>query len=369
MKHKLDAVVSSPSTPQGATRGDTGKNGAHPSVEEADIVRARAKITRHYFTKIPSRILRRLSHSLAAGLSALAAALPKRKRTLSQVLEKYDQLAGEYIKSREASLAQPHEIVACLDGVPAKIGSDKYLAGFDSLIAENVFRLDPKAASYLELGVGEYTSAVGGWKRSGNSPPGRFVGMDLSWSRLQVGERYARSQGLPIELSVLGNIFQLPFLDNSFDVVYTVHCLEQSPFNTVQALREMYRVAGSYLILIEPDYELGDRIQKRRLILQDYVRDIPQAIATLGLNLRKHELCRFGSHMNCPAIYIIQKEPAHSGRMAAEFLGCPQDHGALVKAHGQWFNPRLKLVYPMIGGIACLQVENAIRASRFLDEL
>jgi SAM-dependent methyltransferase len=337
------------------------------SVSDPDIVRARAKITRHYFTKIPSRVSRRFTHALATALTCLADALPKRKRSLATVLDKYDRLAGEYIESREASFSRPHEVIRSVAGAPAKIRSDEYLAGFDSIVADNVFRLDPPASSFLEVGVGEYTTAVGGWRRSGLPTPSRFVGLDLSWSRLHLGERYARAQGLPVELSVLGNIFHLPFLENSFDVVYTIHCLEQSPFDTVQALRELHRVAGSYLVLIEPTYELGDRIQRRRLVLQDYVRDIPQAIATLGLSLVKHELCGFGSHMNCPAIYVIRKNPERSGRLPNEFLACPQDQGPLLRAHGHWFNPRLALAYPVIAGIACLQTENAIRAARFLD--
>lgn len=334
------------------------------SEQESEIQRQRYKILERYIFKAPDRLKRWVGEYVAVILEAILVRLPRRRRTVDAVLEKYDGLAGSYVEFQKKSWDSSEPVLATVNGKTTSLPVKDYLAAVDRYHGDLIFKLDPRAASFLEVGVGEYTSLVGAVKAAG-ATPARVVGMDLSWSRLKVGEGYARGEGVEVCASVAGDVFQLPFLSDSFDIVYTVACLEQSPIDNERALSELYRVAGSYLILFEPSYEFGDRHQRRRMILQDFVRGLPDAIRKLNLKLDRHELCPIGGAFNCSALYVITKNPGGSGRLPKDFLACPRDQQRLESESGHLFNPRLGLVYPVIQDIACLRVKNAIPARRY----
>lgn len=54
--------------------------------------------------------------------------------------------------------------------------------------------------------------------------------------------------------AVVGNVLQIPFLDRSFDAVACFELLEHLPYkNFPEALKELYRVSRSYIIISLPD--------------------------------------------------------------------------------------------------------------------
>ncbi|OHE59528.1 MAG: methyltransferase type 11, partial [Thermodesulfovibrio sp. RBG_19FT_COMBO_42_12] len=60
---------------------------------------------------------------------------------------------------------------------------------------------------------------------------------------------------------VVGSVLDLPFADNSFDVVASYELLEHHPYeNFNKALFEIFRVSNSYAILSLPDVERAYRI-------------------------------------------------------------------------------------------------------------
>ncbi|NIO07328.1 MAG: methyltransferase domain-containing protein, partial [Deltaproteobacteria bacterium] len=197
--------------------------------------------------------------------------------------------------------------------------------------------------------------------------PPRLVGLDISWSRLYVGEKHAQESEVQIERSVVGNLFRLPFLDDSFDIVYTHACIEQSPTDNQRALSELYRVAKNYLILMEPSYELGDSIQQKRILSQDYVRGLPKTIDQLGYRLVKYELLPVGAYANCSAVFIIEKDKNRTDELNSDYLACPNSKAPLIMEKGHLYCKKLGLIYPVIHGIPCLEESSAIRGSKFLD--
>jgi SAM-dependent methyltransferase len=247
------------------------------------------------------------------------------------------------------------------------IRSDRYFDGIKNYVLDNVFNVKRDAQSYLEVGAGEYTTLVAALKGRPERPK-RLVGLDLSWSRLHVGERHARANGVSVERSVVGDLFDLPFLDDSFEIVYTHHCIEQSPFDNARALSELYRVASRFLILIEPSYELGDRIQKRRMVARNYVRGLPKAIRQLGYALRKYELLPLGAYGNRPAVFMIEKSGRDAGASRPDYLACPLGKEPVIAAKRHLYCREHRVIYPVIDGIACLDRRHAIPASRFLEE-
>jgi len=335
-----------------------------PALRKA-LDEAARKIRRHYLLWLLK--LKPLRNRAAPGVQLLHAILdsiPIRKRSLAGVLHKYDRMAGEYCEAVAEAYRQPYDALASVNGAPALVRSDRYFDLVADCVVEQVFNTHADAASYLEVGVGEYTTMVAALQRLTRPRPGRLVGLDISWSRVYVGERYARAAGIAVERSVVGSLFELPFVNDAFDVVYTHHCIEQSPFDNATALRELHRVARRYVILIEPSYELGNPIQKRRMLLQDYVRGLPRTIAQLGLRLIRYELLPIGSYVNCPAVFVLEK-PGAGGEPPADYLACPTCKCALTLLQQHAYCRTCEVVYPILCGIPCLDSRQAICASRF----
>ena len=78
--------------------------------------------------------------------------------------------------------------------------------------------------SIMEAGVGEATTFAGVLK---NLPQDiQSYGFDLSWSRVSYAKKWLPTKKFPNTTLCTGNLFDIPFLDNSIDVVYTYHSIE-----------------------------------------------------------------------------------------------------------------------------------------------
>lgn len=324
------------------------------------------QINRRYYTKIIPYVVRYWLTPLIKLLHASLDSVPTRRRNLDRVLSKYDGMAGGYISALREAYERPYEILSCLDGQPALVRSDIYFDRVADYVRDYVFRLKPGIRSVLEVGVGEYTTLTAAVRKMGSTPE-RLVGLDISWSRLRAGETYAAQQGVRIDMSVMGNIFALPFLDNSFDIVYTHYCIEQSPFDNISVLRQLYRVANCYVVIMEPAYEMGPVIQKRRMLIEDYVRGLPRTLKQLGYKVVRHELLPIATYQNRGAVWIIEKNAAAHSRLPKQYLACPQSREPLEEVRRHLYCRKLGLVYPVLDGIACLRPEYAIKAAKFAD--
>ncbi len=335
-----------------------------PKLEET-LKHTNRRVNRKYYSRRLRLVLKNRISPVVKFFHACLDAIHTRKRNAASALRKYDRMAGDYIAYINKAYEQPFEVLANLNGNPVLVRSDHYYDMVKEYVMENVFHLKEDAQSYLEVGAGEYTTMVLALNES-QVRPRRLVGLDISWSRLYVGEQHAKSKGIQIERSVAGDLFNLPFLDDSFDIVYTHPCIEQSSTDNRQALSELYRVAKNYLVLIEPSYELGDRIQQKRILSQDYVRGLPKAIRKLGYHLIKYEILPIGAYANRPAVFIIEKNKSHSGELNPEYLACPISKEPLIFEKQHLYCKKLGLIYPIIHGVACLDKSHAVRGWKFI---
>ena len=62
---------------------------------------------------------------------------------------------------------------------------------------------------------------------------------------------------------------------------------------------------------------------------------------------------------------VIRKETTASP--PAQLLACPRFKTPLKEIGGMLYSPEALAVYPVIGGIPCLRVENAILASKYAE--
>lgn len=106
------------------------------------------------------------------------------------------------------------------------------------------------------MGVGEATTLLTLANNLENK--NEYYGFDISWSRIKYAENFALNYP---EISVkffIADLFSIPLKDDSIDVVYTCHSIEPNGGKEESILKELYRISGKYLILLEPAYELAN---------------------------------------------------------------------------------------------------------------
>tara|TARA_A100000171_G_C2136121_1_gene150380 strand:+ start:1133 stop:2038 length:906 start_codon:yes stop_codon:yes gene_type:complete len=229
---------------------------------------------------------------------------------------------------------------------------------YGKLIASTI-REFCEPGSILEAGVGEATTLA-------------FVlqvltetisfGFDISWSRIWVAKQWIQSQNIAKDTSLFtASIFAIPLPDNSIDVVYTSHSIEPNGGMEEAAVKELYRVARKYVILLEPAYDLASLEAKERMKSHGYCVHLFDVIQQLGLPVERHELFPLTiSSMNPTGVTIIRK-PAEEALMP-KFV-CPVTGGILTEFGGALHSHQHLAAYPIIGGIPCLRDESSVLAS------
>lgn len=143
--------------------------------------------------------------------------------------------------------------------------SDQYLHGHhESVLRSHSWRTTANSAAYLlpslrpgmrmlDVGCGPGTITVG---LAATVAPGEVVGIDASEDVLRVARANASAADAPKSLSFQeGDVYRLPFEDDSFDVVHA-HQVLQHLGDPVAALQEMRRVcrSGGQIAARDADY-------------------------------------------------------------------------------------------------------------------
>ncbi len=238
---------------------------------------------------------------------------------------------------------------------------NKYYRDYSSELAKVILSLCTPE-SILEAGVGEATTFAGVLQNIGEV---RSYGFDLSWSRVAYAKRWISSKGVNNTTLCTGNLFSIPFADNSIDIVYTSHSIEPNGGKEEPILKELFRVTRKFLILLEPGYEFASDEGKKRMELHGYCKNLRGVAENLGYNLLRHNLFPVTFNpLNPTAITIIEKKvddiPSYT-------LACPKFKTPLEEIGDMLFSPEALVVYPIVGGIPCLRIENGILASKYKE--
>ena len=262
----------------------------------------------------------------------------------SEIIEiSYDMQAGSYI----SALDDPQY-------------SD-YMEKYTQEIAKTIISL-VHPSSVLEAGVGEATTFSGVLKHLGVQV--QSYGFDLSWSRVAFAKKWLEAKGYHDSVLCSGDLFHIPFADNSIDVVYTSHSIEPNGGREEPILRELYRVARQYLILLEPGYELADQEARERMDRLGYCRNIRKIAVSNGYDVIAHEFFPVTSNrLNPTAMTIIRKK--ETSDLPLHTLSCPKFKTPLIEIGNMLFSQEALVAYPIMGGIPCLRIENGIFASKY----
>jgi hypothetical protein len=163
-------------------------------------------------------------------------------------------------------------------------------------------------------------------------------GFDVSWSRVRLGKDFAGKHRIGADL-FCGDLFNIPLADGSMDVVYTSHSIEPNGGREREAIRELARVAGKWLVLLEPAHEFAPPEARARMEKHGYIRGLPEAIQAEGLELVEHRLFPVCVNpLNPTGLYVIRiptKKPGGGGVHVPHFQDAVDSGGRRV------FLPRL----------------------------
>lgn len=158
----------------------------------------------------------------------------------------------------------------------------------------------------LEVGCGNCINLVSLKRELGKAV--ELYGIDISEERLNVARNYFTEALEGIKLYPCSITQTTPWRDSFFDVVFTMHCLEQIPYKSEIALREMYRLANKVLVMIEPVFELGNPAQRLYLINADRNRILLRTLRHLGYQITRLEPLNIQSNpVNQSSIIVVKK--------------------------------------------------------------
>lgn len=216
--------------------------------------------------------------------------LNEEKNSIETILTSYDFQSGSYVKFCNQNF--------------------DYVKVYTKHIANLLETLDCKR-SVLEVGCGEATTLTNVLNNMSKAPR-QVLGFDISLSRISVAKKYYQQHiNNKSEKSSFfcADLFEIPLPDSSVEVVYTSHSLEPNGGREVEAIAELFRVASSYVVLLEPSYENNSDEGKQRMNNHGYVKNLKGAIEKLGLNLQQcFEFPVCFNKLNPTWAYIIKKD-------------------------------------------------------------
>ena len=267
-----------------------------------------------------------------------------KQNSVEDIVISYDVQAGSYIR----------------------LLNHEFKSKYCNLLAQIIDGYQP-CSSIMEAGIGEATT-LGYLLKHLTKQPANILGFDISWSRLKFAQNFLREfnpNSNDISLFV-ANLFEIPLLDNSVDIVYTSHAIEPNGGKEKEAIQELYRVTGKYLILLEPSFEFANDAAKIRMEEHGFVKNLYATSVELGYKIIEHRLFELSANpLNPTGLIVIER----SNSVNPPDLKCPLSKTNLIKYNDSLlFSKDSLLSYPVIDQIPCLLKENSILTTHLLTD-
>jgi ubiquinone/menaquinone biosynthesis C-methylase UbiE len=264
----------------------------------------------------------------------------------------YDLQAGSYIKTVKENL----------------VYSNSYAVEMAEII--NLYMKEND--NLLDVGTGELTALsllIPKLKYSLS----RILAFDISWSRLKKGLSYASTEmGQSFEkLEVfVADMFEIPFVSNSIDILISSHALEPNGGREKEILSELFRVTKNYCILFEPCYEDNSPEGQKRMDRLGYIKNLEKYVRELdGELVDKITLKNIANPLNPTTCYVIAPNKNRMNSDERRFgYSVPGTDLELSMVKNVMFSPALGISFPLIDTIPILKNEYSIITSA-MDEM
>lgn len=287
----------------------------------------------------------------------------------------YDMQSGSYIKNYEANINSDEQIMVttAMGGGNNNPVVSKYIVKkeYYQLHAQAIYKifnnLSPSLSSILDAGTGEATSLYSILKNYENIPNNIYA-VDISLSRLLYGRRFLETKGYSNKVNfATGNIFELPFMDSSIELVFTIHAAEPNTDRERDILQELYRVSSKYIVMIEPSYNLGTENTRKNIEKHKYIKNLYSTALELGYKIIEYRLFDISLERNNSELLIIEKNfnDNYTGKCIP--YACPKCKSKMINYNNQYYCNDCYTIYPVIHNIPCLNKEYGIFCSKFME--
>ena len=159
------------------------------------------------------------------------------------------------------------------------------------------------ARRILEVGCG---TSLNLYLLSQRFPDLHFEGIDITPERLEVGKKWLKAEKNFVPNVQLGDVTQLAFEDNAFDLIYSVHCFEQIDQYVLAGTKEVCRVAKEKVVFLEPDYGSSNAAQRLFLKNHNYLVNFAKTIESVAPGKLDHKpLDTCMNFMNRTGLFVV----------------------------------------------------------------
>lgn len=202
-------------------------------------------------------------------------------------------------------------------------------------------------------------------------------GMDISLSRIDVARNFSEIEAKSIVPKFfLGDLKQLPLIDNAIDIAFTMHAFEPNGGAEKEILSELIRVTKHFIVLAEPIYETATPEQRKRMEHYGYIQQLRtelyanNQVDVISESLVPEELC--SNTLNRTTIFIAKKKVhnANDNEGNGHIFACPISRTKVLRRNGFWLSNEGSC-YPEINGIPVLRSKYALpyyQQSKFSDK-
>ena len=211
----------------------------------------------------------------------------------------------------------------------------------------------------LDFGCGELTTSLFIFNKIKKNIINYFAN-DVSLNRLILGQNYAKKRLNKKEFKKL-KIFcnsdaNLPFKDNSIDLIITIHSLEPNNKDKELFINELFRISKKGLILMEPHYEISNDKQKKRMLKFNYIRGIKKLFDKKDCELKIIKKDHHINKQNTSSLFVIKKKKLKKNNRTKYIE--PKTYNYLNNINNFLYSPKSLRLYPVYNDISIFSDES-----------
>ncbi len=218
----------------------------------------------------------------------------------------------------------------------------------------------------LDCGTGEMTNLFGIFNKNLLKNM-KIYCFDISLSRILYGRKFLNDNASPglikSVVPFVADINAIPLMNNSMDVIFSMHGLEPNHGREKNILKEIFRVARRKVILFEPSFEKNSIEGQKRMEEHGYIRNLTKYIEDLGgviediIKLDKASK----NPLNKTYAHVIKPPLIEEYSLNESLFTCPINQLKLnVERKDCYYSHDTMYIYPIISSIPILKKEAAI---------